>query len=223
MTTVKPEIKFGFIEMLFALTVGEIATQAARLTVPGLAASRYVASYAHCVLALIVVAASWVGWSRSQAPGHVKDTHTVLSWSFVVMVIDLLLVCVYFFLAKGVDVLELPDRSLKEIPSAENETLWLMVIFLGYALWDVITKWDKLKARKFRESRTDATIVCVAISVATYWLLHRATSTSAVLLTDVSLASLTLLFRAMKQRAQGWRTGLALLCGSSFLAAIWCT
>ncbi len=222
MDSKKPEIKFGFIEMLFALVVGEIAVQSASLTVPTLLPLKsFPASYAHCVLSLLVVASTWVGWSRSQAPGHLKDTHTVLSPQFVVMVIDLLLVVVYFFIAKGVDVVPLKDGGLKEIASAQNETLWIMVTFAGYGLWDLLTKWDKLKERRFRESRTDATIGCVVIAIVTYCFLHDASSTGAVLLTDLAMASLVLLFRALKQPARGWSWFLGSTCGLSLVVASW--
>src|SRR4051812_47115275 len=86
----KPETKFAFIEMLFALVVAEVAlqaftlVQAIQLSPPVPAdktrfdlwcdASCFVA---HLVLSLAIIACSWIGWSHSKAVGNKEDAKDV--------------------------------------------------------------------------------------------------------------------------------------------------
>src|SRR5437764_275970 len=88
--------------MLFALTMGELAREAAGLIE---VASLRVApsSYSHLVLAFILITASWVGWSSSLAPGNRLRVVSIFSWSFAVLVLDVLLVICYFIIVKGVE------------------------------------------------------------------------------------------------------------------------
>lgn len=128
-------LRFVFVQMLFALTMGELAREAAALV--ELASIRAApASYSHLALAFILITASWVGWSSSKAPGNQLKVVSIFSWSFVVLMLDVVLVICYFVVVKGV---EKPDGN-EITASAYNETTWILIVFVGYLLWDFLTK-----------------------------------------------------------------------------------
>jgi hypothetical protein len=124
-----------------------------------------------------------------------------------------LLVIVYFILVKSV---EMPDTQTHiVVPSAENETFWVLIIFIGYFAWDVLTKavtpdpaiqptpsfWQRL----FREpfvSRGGVTLLCVGFALLLRCLLRHASSQGSVVLADFSLLSLVVFFRALNQQVR---------------------
>lgn len=215
----KPELRFGFVEMLFALTVGEIAVQVADVVASGLTFSHALAAYSHLALALGLVATSWVGWSRSKAPGNVQDVQSVFSSAFLVLLLDVLLVIFYFIIVKGVDIVREINGQIRVKPSAANETLWVMVVFGGYFIWDVVTKavignkkstWLHRFFSKDLWERGWVSVVCFTLALIAWLKLDSVTRESSVLLADASLFSLVFLFRAMKLKSWGWAiaTGL---------------
>lgn len=130
-------LRFVFVQMLFALTVGEVARQVAVL-VDAVAIREAASSYAHLVFATVLVATSWVGWTRSVAPGNQLRVDSVFSLPFLVLLLDVALVIFYFVIVKGVEMPSVDTHIV--IPSAKNESFWTLIIFLGYLLWDFLTK-----------------------------------------------------------------------------------
>lgn len=89
-------IRHQFVGMLFALTIGQIAVHVYELvSIPDLG-RRGGAALAHLVLCTLLVTASWVGWSRSEAPGMQRSLQGVLTWLFVVLLLDVTVVVLYF-------------------------------------------------------------------------------------------------------------------------------
>jgi hypothetical protein len=187
--------------MMFAVAIGEVGVQTATL-VQAHNWVHFLPAYSHLILATIVIAASWVGWTRSPAPGARQDVRGVFQWEFLVLLVDVFLVIVYFILVKTVDFTGEGPIQLKA--SATPETTWIMVIFVTYFFWDILTKcFMYLKERKnepwFRNygSRIIPTIVCLSLALATMSLFNRADSPH-TLTVDLALLSLVLLFRALK-------------------------
>ena len=98
-----------------------------------------VAAYFHLGLAAATIAASWVGWGQSSY--SLSNIRSPVSRDFVLLAIDLWLVVLYFFLARGV---ELPasteGRMAVASPSLTNEKALIAWIFGTYLFWDVVTK-----------------------------------------------------------------------------------
>lgn len=203
------EIRFVFVEMLFALTIAEVATQVATLVEEGVGLSEAASSYTHLLLATVLVAASYIGWKNSVAKGNRSPVEEVFRLGFVVLLLDLALVVFYFILARGA---EKPVHHVVT-PSAKNETTWILIIFVGYFVWDVLTKAVPAVAdRSFLKrlfgielwERGWITFVCVLLA-GLIWLLLKSTSTqTGVVLADISLLSLVLLFRAFKAKEKSW-------------------
>jgi len=212
----EPKLRFGFVEMLFALTAGEIAVEAADLvkhigvTVGGLPA------YAHLLFATALVTTSWVGWLRSKAPGNRLDVATVFSAPFFVLLLDVFLVVCYFIIVRGVDIERTRDDVYQLTPSSANETLWLMVVFIGYFSWDVLTKavlgYQEEKDKTFLQriagvrfwKRSWSSLTCCLLAITAWLFLGQFTQPFVVTLVDGALIALVFLFRALKQGTWTW-------------------
>lgn len=200
-------LRFTFVAMLFALTIGEIAIRFAQLAVDP-QVRYYHPAYAHLILAGFIVVTSWVGWAQSKAPGNVQAINQVFSWEFVVLLIDVFLVVCYFIIAKGAEV---PVAKSDIKASADNETFWMMFVFAGYLLWDIWTKAvikpqsdssfiSRLRSPYFLKNLL-ITAGCLLLAVI-IWGITRSLgvlSNAGVISIDVALIILVGLFRLLKQ------------------------
>jgi hypothetical protein len=224
------ELRFVFVEMLFALTIAEVATQVAALTAAGIGLRTAPSSYTHLVLATILIATSWIGWKNSAAKGNKLPVNEVFGLGFLVLLLDVTLVVFYFIITKGV---ELPVAG--EIkPSAAHDTAWLFAVFVGYFVWDILTKavpepdpvvvaegttppphrgfGRRLFGKELWE-RGWKTVLCVLLAALIWFLVRNLSTQGGVVLADVSLISLTLFFRAFKEWKSGESKGWIVTCG----------
>jgi hypothetical protein len=218
----EPRVRFGFVELLFALTAAEIAIQFAEIVSGPYSVAVAAPAYAHLLLALVLVTASWVGWSVSNAPGARRDVKTVFSVDYIILLIDVCLVVLYFIVVKSVDL----DRATGLIkPSAGNESFWICVIFVGYFFWDVMTRavqvlpGGKFSIKLFDQTlwrRGWASFVCALLAAVAWYFLQHTTDPTHVIVADVALIALVLLFRALRQPSLTWKVFLLLL----FVASI---
>jgi hypothetical protein len=205
----EPKLRHEFVGMMFALAIGEVGVQTAALVRTNNWV-HFLPAYCHLFLATVVIAASWVGWTLSPAPGARQDVRSIFTRDFLVLLVDVFLVVVYFILVKTVDITGEKDIQLDA--SARPETLWILVIFGTYCFWDVLTKvLDYLKkghkGLAFKEwfkkygVRMIPTIICFVALIFTKPLFDRADPPH-VLTADLALLSLVLLFRALKGLTQ---------------------
>ena len=194
-----PKLRHEFVGMMFAITIGEVGLQVAALVQAGHAA-HFLPAYGHLFLATIVVAASWVGWSVSLAPGARLDVRGVFQWEFIVLLLDVSLVITYFILVRTVD---FGKESSPRIDPASTVARWIFLIFLLYLFWDVITKvviylskrdghWLRLHG-----SRMIPTITCLILA-RIVWRQVEGADLPHRLSADFALLCLVLLFRALK-------------------------
>ena len=197
--------------MMFAITIGEIGLQTAAL-VHSTHLVHYLPAFFHLVLATIVVAASWVGWSRSLGPSR-KDVNEVFEWPFVVLLLDMVMVVTYFILVRTVDSSDHNHDVLK----ASTVAGWHVLIFVWYILWDVVTKFliidrqpgvtwlrawrelagEVLEERRERQLRAIPTVICLILSIVLWYAFDQA-DYEHYLTADIALLSVVLLFRALK-------------------------
>jgi len=193
----EPKLRHEFVGMMFAIAVGEVGLQAA-----GLVQSKHLIGYLpaafHLVLATIVIAASWVGWSRSLARQDVKE---LFEWPFVVLLLDVAMVVIYFILVKTVDFSDDHHR----IDPAYAVARWHVLIFLLYLLWDVVTKFvmprpDRQTKQEWEASRLRIipTAICLVLSCFV-WRAFWDADYEHWLTADIALLSIVLLFRALKE------------------------
>jgi hypothetical protein len=183
--------------MMFAVAAGEIGIQAAELVKADLWARGMVIysipAWSHLLLAAFVIAASWVGWSRSQASLTIRDVSDVLSRPFLVLLLDVLLVIAYIVIVKNVEI-DTSSGVLQVNPSALKESFWLLVVFFGYFCWDLLTK---VGLPMFMR-RTAVSFLCLCVALVAWWFLHRLTEHWRVVFADLAWLALLLLFRAGK-------------------------
>ena len=202
-----PELRREFVGIMFALAVGEVGLQTAAL-VQVENHVRYLPAYSHLFLALFVIAASWVGWSKTQVPAAKKDVNELFELAFFVLLLDTAMVVTYFILVRTVDFSDGNHR----IDSADRVALWHVVIFGLYLVWDLVTKvlmyeppegeQRLLALFTNRDSRLQLLrIVPTALCfTASWWLWRSFTGARAehLLTADFALLSMVLLFRALK-------------------------
>lgn len=209
-----PELRREFVGIMFALAVGEVGLQTAALVQAG-NYIQYLPAYSHLFLALFVIAASWVGWSRTKVASARRDVHELFEWAFVVLLLDTAMVVTYFILVRTVD---FSDGNCR-IDPASQVAFWHVVIFGLYLAWDAVTKlamypkpegaswmsgWKQLtpevrKAQIETMKRAWPTLVCLILSIV-LWGVFAAFDPKHehLLAADLALLSVVLLFRALK-------------------------
>jgi hypothetical protein len=200
------QLHLTFIEMLFALAIGEVAIDVGSLVSLRIEGSVDIAStlpaYSHLLLATMVIAASWVGWRNSEFSG--SKIKSVFSLDFVELLVDVFLVICYFLLVRLAEIPTSPCLAI--VPDASREAWMIMVIMATYVFWDFLscrTEGSKLKLRVW------ASGVSLAMSViAVCFLPLHSHDRTAVILMDIALLALVFLFRAMK--LHDWRKHTAM-------------
>jgi hypothetical protein len=202
---------------MFAITIGEVGLQAAALVQAGHWA-HFLPAYGHLVLATVVVATSWVGWSVSAAPGARKDVHGVFQWEFLVLLLDVALVITYFILVRTIDFGKEGAPPLTK--PASTVASWILVIFVLYLVWDFLTNviiswrdrgtltktWREHFDRSWRRSsgsRMLPTLACLSLACVMRWVVQAADPPH-YLTADFSLLNLVLLFRALKELSSAY-------------------
>lgn len=207
-----------FVAFLFSLVAAEIARSAATLfqvMEHGLTVN-HLAPGTHLFLALLVITTSWVGWSKSAlAPGKLP-LEDIFQDKFVILLIDVMLVVLYFTLASTVE-LELRSNTPKVgLPSAYQEAILILGIFFTYMIWDVyhdvwmeLGKSDKsffrgiwrlksLKMMLVYAAASFISFICTLIILTIYMRHPHPHEVFAVYAADVALLSLIMGFRALK-------------------------
>jgi len=197
--------------MMFAVTIGEVGLQAAGLVQAG-ELTHFLPAYGHLLLATVVVATSWIGWSASVAPGARKDVDHVFQWEFLVLMLDVFLVVIYFILVRTID---FGKEGAPRTDRASVVAGWIVIIFALYLAWDFLTKViisgrDRVEPKtKWREhfdrswlrstgSRALPTIVCLFLACL-IWRWVGTADRPHYLTADFSLLWLVLLFRVLKE------------------------
>jgi hypothetical protein len=208
-----PKLRHEFVGLMFAITVGEIGLQTAGLVQAGHGV-HYLPAYSHLFLATFVVAASWVGWSRSVIPGARQDVEELFEWAFVVLLFDMAMVVTYFIVVRTVDF----GNEHHRIDPAYAVARWHVLIFGLYLAWDVVTKffmyerpddmgwWEGWKgvSHALKKKRTERfrrmvpTAICFGLSWYLWDAFEPITTGERLLTADFTLLSVVLMFRALK-------------------------
>jgi hypothetical protein len=195
----EPTLRHEFVGMMFALTIGEVGLQAAALVKTGHFV-HYLPAYSHLLVATVMIATSWVGWSLSRAPGARLDVTGIFQWEFVILLLDVSMVITYFILVRAFEFEKTNDVPRIDPPS--SMAFWIAVIFGLYIVWDFVTKVfirpKKTDATWFEQyGRMLPTVGCLIFAVGSRYLL-RSADMPHYLTADLALLSLVLLFRALK-------------------------
>ena len=154
------DLQKTFIAFLFAFAISVVAQQLAELLVVITSNWKFVltpaetgadngtyawplsAIFSHSLLALLMLSVSWVMWSRSKAAGHVVDVEVIFSMKFITLLLEILLVTLYFSLAKSAEgdfaaySKEKTIASYITSSSSRPESMQMLAIFAMFAVWD---------------------------------------------------------------------------------------
>jgi hypothetical protein len=212
-------LHFGLIEMAFALALAEIGMRVGDFAdgvfegVRDASDPQNIPFYSYLILATLLIACSWIGWGnvRRRTKG---DVETVFSWGFVELLIDLLLVVLYFVL---IHVASPPDLNGRADYSNHLFAITSIVtsIFVVYCLWDVVSK-SRLGMSVVLQRMTSTLVslgLCLAWSTLTVWggfvdWGKVSKDPWYVLCVDGGFIALVLLFRALKMEGQWSFLGL---------------
>jgi hypothetical protein len=197
--------------MMFAVAIGEVGLQTAALFQAG-HYLHFLPAWTHLIVATIMIATSWVGWTLSVAPGARRDVKGVFEWEFVVLLVDVILVILYFILVRSVDFEK--GEAAPHIAQASSVALLIVIIFALYLFWDLLTKilifWkyrDKSKKGIFQHYnsawwlssgvRILPSTLCLVLA---YFAMRFVENVDAshLLTADIAMVGIVLLFRALK-------------------------
>jgi hypothetical protein len=209
-------LRTAFIEMLFALAAGQVAVEVFDVVSAkdNTGIPKYYC-YAHLTLALFVIAASWVGWRQSVSPGMKSKVKRIFSLAFVGLMIDVILVLLYFIVVKAAEIGSQNGEPVLTAPSASPEASWISIVFGVYVIWDLfadVFETDCIPSRvnvlskpveycwvvgKLMFVSTFASALCLGLCL---FSLHLANSVGgfSVLLVDLMLLAAVIIFRAAK-------------------------
>ncbi len=199
-----PKLRHEFVGMMFAVAIGEVGLQTATLVRAGNWV-HFLPAYSHLLLATMIIATSWVGWTLSHSRGGQKDVESIFEWEFMVLLLDVALVIIYFILVRSVDIVG--DDPVRLSASARPEVFWILIIFWIYFVWDFPTKWPLSRPENL--VRVVATGTCLVLAYVVRSFVQDADPPH-VLTADLALLSLVLLFRALKDLASAFYPGKTL-------------
>jgi len=184
------DIRWVFGSFLFSLVVSDIAVKFGKLFRKWRFYTDRSVLLCHLLVALITVMTSWIGWSLAiRGIGYPAPTK-VFSVPTITLTIDIgLLICYYSL----VQPLEPGDKCVP----VKDLSYWLVIIFVGYLMWDATTALEMNLAFGMREITT---LGMLGVSALLYSLLKKIPVENKVktIAGDFSLILLVLFFRLLK-------------------------
>jgi|GEM_PF-6974800 len=216
----KPNLRFEFVEMLFALAIGQVGIEIGDLVVHSIKFNDYPNLYSHILLGTLIITLSWIGWQSSSARGNSEIVLSIFSFQFIILLLDISLVICYFIIVKTAEVPFNSNNStevnkkLNDIStSTSNEAIWTIVIFSIYLVWDFFTKcwvqnfvaaggsWKKVRKFEIQDfkKRGWQTFICLTTAILIYLFMTNPTTRFQSCIVDCVLISLFIQFRGFKQ------------------------
>ncbi|NVK56822.1 MAG: hypothetical protein HWE26_14550 [Alteromonadaceae bacterium] len=231
-------LRKNFIAMLFALVIATIAQRSTDIlfqltnswsvlpfkttAISNLFADNWklLSAVSHATLGLLLVSVSWVGWSKSESAGNKEAIARLASWAFILLLIEVVLVTLYFAIASSIELAVKDYQVIKNPPkpSSKPEALLVGLVFLVYFIWDIIA--DVIKSplnmnntNGLSESSNKSPVlgfltgsitygfvsfVCMLLALKIYDLSPLAGDPRIAVFGDLALIALVFLFRSMK-------------------------
>lgn len=140
---------FAFVISFHAQTIAEFLTVITNnwtfFPIPSALILDLLAVAMQILLALLMISISWIMWSKSQAIAHTNDIEQIFSAKFITFILEIILVTLYYSLAKALEVDFTEYNKTKNVSdyltkvSALPETSIMIMIFAIFLIWDLIT------------------------------------------------------------------------------------
>lgn len=160
----------------------------------------------HQFLVITVVAISWVGWSES-----IKKQNESESVSFFLLMVEVFLVVLYVAMASANDLVEMSHGEYKVTPSVRPEAFILLLVYLIYFVWDVMTDVvqqslpsDIVSGRAFSNIVSGplvfgfSSLISFILVIGVFFSSFYCEGTVAIVLLDISLIISAIFFRQSK-------------------------
>jgi hypothetical protein len=158
----------------------------------------------HLILAAILIATSWLGWTASLRRRNELRAEQPFSWDFLGLSVDVLLVVFYFILVRQAEINEDAPYHLTAA-SAGPEAWWLVLIFATYVFWDLVTDvWKEPTRLSLPQAvglfiaSSACSVICTALAYVVWSLAGSEYSRVSVMVFDIALLCVVLLFRVIK-------------------------
>lgn len=157
-------LRFVFVAFLFSASIADVGKQAIKVfsVLP-----LYWPALSHLAIAFCAISISWVYWARNINEGRtqLKD---IFSQEYVLLVLDLVLVFLYFGIAEAAEVPTWdpakPGVQIRPDASAVPESLILAFVYGIYAIWDVVNDvWRKPRLPDSRPRTIGDTILVILV------------------------------------------------------------
>lgn len=135
---IEDPLRYTFVEMLFALAVGQIAIHTADFLSVETSPMQLLPAAMHLVVSLLVIGTSWIGWRQSMSPGMKQQIQSIFSRRAIGLLLDVLLVILYFILVRSVELQQKDGNTILTPASARPEAKWLACVFCIYIVWDLL-------------------------------------------------------------------------------------
>jgi hypothetical protein len=169
----------------------------------------YVPVWSHLTLAGFVVGTSWLGWTHAFVAPDVIVPDQVIAPSSLLLIVDFWILGTYFAFVAVVNEARRPSRDhTLDSPHSARPAYWLALILFAYVLWDFLTyllvpRWTGRGDASHFWRHSWMSIFCAFLAFAFLFSLRRFRMDRPFWLlgTDLSLISLVLFYRALKQVA----------------------
>lgn len=196
-------LRFEFIGMMFALAIGQVGLEVGNFYENGLSLLNYPSVATHLTLVIFIIASSWIGWQTSKSKGNGELVLDNFGKSFLILILDLLLVIFYFIIAIGVE----SQIGGVITPRVDNEIFWSLWIFGTYFIWDILTKLIYIINSDTLQFRFDfmtflkrgyQSVLCFLLIWFLLKPMQNTNSQSHVVIIDIALFLTFILFRGLK-------------------------
>jgi len=206
-TAPENKVRKDLVQVFFGLVLTQIAIYATSLIgIHFNDLSWLCAAWTHLILALSLTAASWFGWQMAVKNATFDDEASIFQGSFVLSVLDIVLVGLYFLLVHQVEMdnvtafpsVDKPPKLIR--PSASPESWTILIIFGIYAVWDSASQ--RIDKKPYGPWPS---LLCVILVIGATLVSGRAAIEPGWLAVwcDTYLLGVVVLFRALK-RLQKW-------------------
>lgn len=208
---IEDPLRYTFVEMLFALAVGQIAIHTADFLSVDASPMQLLPAAMHMLVSLLVIGTSWIGWRQSRSPGMKQQIQSIFSRRAIGLLLDVLLVILYFILVRSVELQQKDGNTLLTTASARPEAKWLACVFCIYIVWDLLadvfspnclTK-TGLFGKAFQALRVGvvsvaASAICLCMALLVLFYASEGLLPIQVALLDCALMMIVVLFRVLK-------------------------
>lgn len=166
------KVRKELVQVFFGLVLTQIAIYITSLVaIWSPRSDAYWAAWSHLILSFALTTASWFGWQMSVKNATFDEEASVFQMGYILSVLDIILVGLYFLLVHQVELTNVgafpADKTpVLTAPSSYPETIIILIVFVIYAIWDLVSK--RIDSKKYGAGPS---VICALLGGGCLW--HR--------------------------------------------------